>query len=101
MSYKTKVSIESLANELEEDRALARSLGQAGAAIQATTLKAKLFGLLVDRKESGAPGDFAGLQRQEILDKIAARHGKCVAESLARALADKPDELEQTSGTLN
>jgi hypothetical protein len=39
-------------------------LGQPSAAIQATQLSAKPVGLLVDRKESGAPGDFAAVAVQ-------------------------------------
>ena len=52
--------------------------------VQAITTKAKLHGLLIDRKESGAPGDFAGLQSaDEVLAAIAAQFGPDVASLLS------------------
>ncbi len=48
---KTQVTIETIAAQLDEDRALALRLGQASAAVQASVAKAKLFGLVVDRRE--------------------------------------------------
>lgn len=45
------VTIESIARQLDEDRQLARELGQAGAAVNATMSKAKLYGLVTDRHE--------------------------------------------------
>ena len=51
--------------DLAEDRALARETKQVSAAIQATQLSAKLVGLLIERKESGAPGDFSNAQSPE------------------------------------
>jgi hypothetical protein len=44
-----EVTVASLINDLEEDRKLARELGQASAAVAANTLKAKLAGRLVER----------------------------------------------------
>jgi hypothetical protein len=46
------VTVESIAKQLDEDRALARQLGQPSAAVTATMGKAKLYGLLVDKVES-------------------------------------------------
>lgn len=45
------VTIESIARQLDEDRQLARELGQAGAAVSATMSKAKIYGLVTDRHE--------------------------------------------------
>lgn len=42
------VTVDSLTSDLQDDRELARSKGQAAAAISATMGKAKLHGLLVD-----------------------------------------------------
>ncbi len=39
------------ARQYDEDRALAHKMGQAGAAVSASTAKAKLFGLVVDKTE--------------------------------------------------
>ncbi|MGP9819200.1 terminase small subunit [Salinarimonas sp. NSM] len=56
---RTAVTIESLTAELEEARALAKAQGQAGGAVAATMGKAKLHGLLVERRHhSGAVGSY-------------------------------------------
>jgi len=90
MTYKTKISLETLLSDLADDRALARELGQPSAAIAATTLAAKLTGLLVERKESGAPGDFAGLTAEQAIDQVRKDHGEAKAAALA-ALLEQPD----------
>lgn len=87
MTQKTKISLENLMSELAADRDLARSLGQPSAAIQATTMQAKLAGLLVDRKETGTPGEFASLTAAQILERVRADHGDLVADALAKAFS--------------
>ena len=47
----SQITAERLLAELEEARSLALSLGQAGAAVAASMGRAKLCGLLVDRRE--------------------------------------------------
>ena len=109
MTYKTKISLESLLNDLAEDRALARQLGQPSAAIQATTMAAKLVGLMVERKESGAPGDFAGLTAEQILAQVRADHGEAKAKLFEQLLStnEEPEPQEPVeipapaSGALN
>jgi len=86
MMQKTEISIETLLNDLAADRKLARELGQPSAAIAATHLTAKLCGFLIDRKETGAPGEFAGLSEAEILAKVRAVFGEETAELLSKAL---------------
>lgn len=49
------VTVESLAAELEEARALALKSNQSAAAVSATMGKAKLFGLLVEKREHSGP----------------------------------------------
>lgn len=44
-------TLEDAMREAQEDRALAHGVGQAGAAVAATGLRAKLMGLLIERKE--------------------------------------------------
>jgi Terminase small subunit len=88
MAQKTEISLATLLSDLAEDRALARSLGQASAAVQATQLAAKLTGHLVDRKETGGPGDFAGLKTAgEVLDAIREQLGDKAAAAIEAALA--------------
>jgi hypothetical protein len=53
---------ESILAELEEARLMAKDNGQPAAAVSASMGKAKLVGLVVDRKEVGAPGEFADLE---------------------------------------
>ncbi len=104
MSRKHTITVESLLNDLAEDRTLAREVGQVGAAIQATQLSAKLVGLLVDRKESGAPGDFAALTTvDEVMAVVRAELGEGAAAALSAALARvEPDppavEATHTAG---
>ena len=48
---RTTVTIETLAQEFDENRAHALRVDQVGAAVQATAMKAKLFGFMVDRQQ--------------------------------------------------
>ena len=49
------ITIDSLTTDLENDRQLAHTEGQAGAAVSATLGKAKLHGLLKDKVEASGP----------------------------------------------
>ena len=55
------VTVQSIADELAEDRQLAHTAGQAGAAVSASMGKAKLYGLITDKSETklGATDEFA------------------------------------------
>ena len=60
---KTKVTVESVVDELDTARAIAEKNEQASAMVQATSMKAKVCGLFVEKTEVGKPGDFlAGVQ---------------------------------------
>jgi len=59
VAKKVEITVESLAAEFEEARALAKQQGQASAMVAATTGKGKLAGLLVERhRHSGAIGTY-------------------------------------------
>lgn len=59
VAKRSDITVESLAREFEEARALAKKQGQASAMVAATTGKGKLSGLLVERhKHSGAIGTY-------------------------------------------
>ena len=45
------VTIDSISRDLDEDRKLAHRIGQAGAAVSATSAKAKLHGLMTEKHE--------------------------------------------------
>jgi hypothetical protein len=60
---KKKVTVESVVDELDTARAIAEKNEQASAMVQATSVKAKVCGLFVEKTEVGKPGDFlAGVQ---------------------------------------
>ena len=68
---RAEVTVVSLLNELEEARKLAAEINQPSAAVAATLGKAKVAGLIVDRKEVGKPGDFEGMNVDELREYIA------------------------------
>jgi len=93
MAKRTRITLESLLDDLAEDRALARETKQVSAAIAATQLSAKLVGLLIDRKESGQPGDFSDLtSADEILARVRADLGDDMADAITQALAKQADK---------
>ncbi len=105
---KTRVTVETLTDEFNEAIAIARETRNAGAVTQAALAKGKLHGLIVDRKESGAPGDFAGLtSAEEVLALVSTELGPETAALLAAALArgtpgepvDAVDEVTRDEGT--
>jgi hypothetical protein len=99
MAARNRITVDSLVSELEEDRALARALGQPSAAVAAVQLKARLSGLLIDRKEQGAPGDFTALQTpDEVLAAVRRELGDAAADMLSASLA--PAEEKALSETL-
>ena len=63
IAAETVVTVQGLINEMESARKTATDLKQLSAAIKAIEGKAKLSGLLVDKKqiEVGGPGDFDGM----------------------------------------
>ena len=89
------VTVETISSQLDEDRAFAVRVEQAGPALNATIAKAKLHGLIVDRKESGAPGEFAVLTTEaEVMDAVRKELGDAAADALLASLA-AAEEPEQ------
>lgn len=73
------------------ERALERDDGST--ANRALELIGKEQGMFIDRKESGAPGDFAGLQSaEEVLDLVRKELGDETAALLAAALGKREAE---------
>lgn len=89
MATRERITVGSLVDELDEARALAVRLEQPASAIQASMSKAKLVGLLVDRKETGQPGDFAAQTPEAVLDLVRAELGDATADALLAALAQR------------
>lgn len=101
MAIRNKITVDSLVDELDEARVLALASAQPSAAISATVSKAKLVGLMVDRKETGMPGDFAAASETQVLERVRAELGDAAAALLAQALqhaedtdAELPDEVD-------
>ena len=66
-----RVTIQTIVEELEEARAIAREEKQTATMVTATNSKAKLYGLSVDRVETGKPGDFSDSNStREIVDSV-------------------------------
>lgn len=59
---RTLVTVESIVDELEEARSIAAEGKQASAMVAASSAKAKVLGLSVERHEHGQPGDFGAAQ---------------------------------------
>ena len=73
--------IKGLRLRVETARLLALKLGQASAAVAATMGKAKILGLIIDRREVGDVGAFDGLTDEELVRKAeekARELGLCV-----------------------
>src|SRR5262249_50208359 len=82
-----QITVDSLLADLESDRQLAHREGQSGGAVGATMAKARLLGLVIDRKESGQPGEFANLQSvQEVIAAVRRDLGDDMAAALERIL---------------
>lgn len=80
-----ETTVDSLLVDLEADRQLAHKTEQSGAAVSATMAKARLLGLIVERSERGAPGDFANLQSvQEVIAAVRRDMGDAAADALAQ-----------------
>jgi hypothetical protein len=90
MLKRSDITIEKLLSDADAARELAMRIDQPAAATSAVQLQAKLVGLLVDRKESGAPGEFAGLTTpDQVIDAIRLELGEAAANAL-RALLNPP-----------
>ena len=64
---------DALLSELEEARKLALKRGQPSAAVQATMGKAKILGLIIDRREVGEVGAFDSWTDEELVKEAARR----------------------------
>jgi hypothetical protein len=94
--------VETISEQLDEDRAFAHRVEQAGPALNATIAKAKLHGLIVDRKESGGPGDFAAQNSaDDIIALVRAELGEQAAALLVSALAEPDVAPRDPSEPLN
>lgn len=86
-----EVTVDSLVEELDEARDLARRTEQPAAMTAATMGKARITGNIIERKETGAPGDFSSLQTaDEIIAKVRSELGEEAAKTVLALLARGP-----------
>jgi hypothetical protein len=71
MGNRANVTEESILDELEEARQVANKEGQSAAMVSASVAKAKLVGLMVERKEIGDAGEFKAMSEAELRAYIA------------------------------
>lgn len=69
---RTEVTIEDLVAEMDENRELALKNDQISAAVAATTAKAKMLGLIIERSERGKPGEFDQLTTEQKRERATA-----------------------------
>jgi len=81
---RTVVTVELIAKQLDEDRALAHQEGQSGAAVSASMGKAKLFGLLIDKAEVDMRHSFSEMSDDELDGEIAKFEARSQAAASAR-----------------
>ncbi len=88
---KADITVDRILNEYEEARLLAVAQAKPEAMGMLSEKKAKLVGLLIDRRETGNAGDFESLTDiGDILEKVRQEAGLEAAEALARAFQLTP-----------
>lgn len=86
MNKRHDVTEDSLLEELEQARQKAWiSDNGASAMVQATVAKAKIAGLMIERKETGRPGDFENMSDDQLRAWIADRETRQQASNQATA----------------
>jgi len=93
VARKAVISVESICAELDEANAVAKAHGQAGAMVSASTLRAKLAGLLTDKVEISAPSLFSQCKSttellQAMLRDLGVLHPRPEQVEQARALME-------------
>lgn len=84
---RTNVTVATIIEELEEARDIATSEKQAAPMVAATSAKAKILGLQIDRTEQGKPGDFASVQTtDDIVKGLALAHGQAIVSNDMQAM---------------
>ena len=111
---KADITVDRILNEYEEARIMATEQAKPEAMLNASEKKAKLVGLLVDRREVGNAGEFEQLTDiSGILEKVRQEAGLEAAQALAKAFGldvnpneappngDDLDTLEPPTGSMN
>lgn len=105
MAKKSDITLDKLLTDCQEAIAMAKAQAKPNDLVNAAMAQAKLVGLLRDRVEAGAPGDFDGLENiSDILEKVEADVGPEAALALAAAFgyskAEEKDEKKEAAALL-
>lgn len=102
MAKKSDITLDKLLTDCQEAIAMAKAQAKPNDLVNAAMAQAKLVGLLRDRVEAGAPGDFDGLENiSDILEKVEADVGPEAALALAKAFGYAPvDEKKEAAALL-
>ena len=104
MAKKSDITLDKLLTDLEHAVQMSKTQAKPNDLVNATMAQAKLVGLLRDRVEAGAPGDFDGLENiSDILEKVERELGAEVALILAKTFGYAPaetDEKKEAAGLL-
>ena len=96
MAKKSDITIDKVLSDLEDAVQMAKGQYKPNDLVNASMAQAKVVGLLRDRVETGAPGDFDGLENiSDILEKVEADAGPEAALALARAFGYAKAETEE------
>jgi hypothetical protein len=93
VARKAVITIESLCAELDEANAVAKAHGQAGAMVSASTLRAKLAGLLREKVEISYPFPFSQCQSTTELVETVLRE-------LLGVMHPRPEQVEQAKALM-
>lgn len=101
-----KITVDSIVDELEEAREVGKANDQAAAMVAATSTKAKILGLSVERTEIGKPGDFTQADTtKQVADQLLKQAGiatDSVSEEMAEGLRGRALEaLARFNGELS
>lgn len=97
MSKKSDITIDKILTDYQQALDMAKEMAKPADIVSAATAQAKLVGLLRERVETGAVGDFDGLENiSDILEKVAQDAGPEAALALSKAFGyDKAETAKQ------
>lgn len=108
MISRMDITEEKILSQYQEAYDMARDQAKTADMVSATTAQAKLVGLLRERTEVGAPGDFDKIENvSEVLEEVERQAGPEAALLLANALGLKTEEApgdepqEEDSNTID
>lgn len=94
------ITEERILTQYDEAYQLAKAQGKSADMVSASTAQAKLVGLLRDRIEAGAPGDFDNMENvSEVLNAVAKQVGPQAALALAQSLGIVAESSEEVAAS--